>query len=540
MNKIYLITPALPYANGEIHIGHLLEHIQVNIMVRAMRMKNKDILYVCGADSHGTAIELQAEKMNISSELFIRNIIKSHKKSFDKFGIVFDNGYGATHTESNKKHVIKIFNKLNKIKLISKIKTKNFFDKLKKRFLADRLIIGKCPICITSNQYGDNCIKCGAIYKSTALLNPKSSLTNTVPIIKKSTHYFFNLPKSINIIIKWFSKNNVLQIKVKNSLLHWFKEGLKKWDISRDYPYFGFNIPLEQKKFFYVWLDAPIGYISLTDIASQKINRSYKDYWLNKNVNIIHFIGKDIIYFHTLFWPIILINSNYNSPKKIFVHGMLTLNSKKMSKSNGFFILADTFANNINPEALRYYFASKIFNDISDIDFNFQYFINKINNDLVNKSVNLISRTMKLINKNYNSLIAEIDYINIDINKIKEIINICYNMYIKNHISEAISYALKISDIGNKYIHLYKPWIHTDNSHKQLSTGLWLGKICIGLLKPIMPTMVANLEYILKLNPIKFNNIINLFNKNIKINKYINLFERIKIEKCNNLINKKI
>ena len=540
MNKIYLITPALPYANGKIHIGHLLEHIQANIMTRAMRMKNKDILYICGADSHGTAIELQAEKLNISPELFIRNIIKSHKKSFNNFGIIFDGGYGATHTQSNKNHVLKIFNELNKIKLISQIKTKNFFDKLKKRFLSDRMIIGKCPTCITSKQYGDNCIKCGAIYKSIDLLNPRSSLTNTIPIIKKSNHYFFNLPKCINIIIKWFSKNNVLQIKVKNSLLYWFKEGLKKWDISRDYPYFGFNIPSEKKKFFYVWLDAPIGYISLTDIASQQINRSYKDYWLNKNAHIIHFIGKDIIYFHTLFWPTILISSKYNTPNNIFVHGMLTLNSKKMSKSNGFFILADTFADNINPEALRYYFASKISNEISDIDFNFQHFINKINTDLVNKSINLISRTMTLINKNYKSFISDIDYINIDINKIKEIINLCYNMYIKNHISEAIFYALKISDIGNKYLQLYKPWIHTDKSHQQLSTGLWLGKICIGLLKPIMPEMVIKLENMLNLKPIKFNNIINLFDINIQINKYTNLFERIKIESCNNLINKNI
>jgi len=544
MNKIYLITPALPYANGKIHIGHLLEHIQANIMVRALRMKNKDVLYICGADSHGTAIELQAEKKNISPELFIQNIINSHKISFSKFGIVFDSDYGATHTESNKNHVIKIFDKLNKINLISKIKTKNFFDKLKKRFLADRMIIGICPVCKTSKQYGDNCTKCGAIYKSINLLNPKSNLTNTVPIIKKSNHYFFNLPYCINIIIKWVSKNNILQLQVKNSLLYWFKEGLKKWDISRDYPYFGFNIPKERKKFFYVWLDAPIGYISLTDIASQKINRSYKDYWLNKNAHIIHFIGKDIIYFHTLFWPTILINSKYNTPENIFVHGMLTFNSKKMSKSNGFLISADDFANYINPEALRYYFASKISNDISDIDFNFQNFINKINNDLVNKSVNLISRTANLINKNYNSLLYEMDYINIDIHNIKKIINLCYNMYIKNRISEAITHALKIAEIGNKYLHLYKPWVHIENkvniSHMQLTTGLWFGKICIGLLKPIIPKIVIKMENILNIEPIKFNNIINLFKANKKINIYKNLFERINLKDCNKIINKNI
>lgn len=544
MNKIYLITPALPYANGKIHIGHLLEHIQANIMVRAMRMKNKDILYICGADSHGTAIELQAEKLKKSPEFFIRNIIQSHKISFNKFGIIFDNEYGSTHTESNKNHVIKIFNKLNNIKLISKTKTENFFDKIKKRFLADRMIIGKCPICKTSKQYGDNCIKCGAVYKSTDLLNPKSSLTNTIPIIKKSNHYFFNLPLCINIIIKWVSKNNILQKQVKNSLLSWFKEGLKKWDISRDYPYFGFNLPLEQNKFFYVWLDAPIGYISLTDIASQKINRSYKDYWLNKKANIIHFIGKDIIYFHTLFWPAILINTKYNTPKNIFVHGMLTFNSKKMSKSNGFLILADDFAKYINPEALRYYFAANISNDISDIDFTFQNFINKINNDLVNKSVNLISRTAALINKNYNSLLSEIDYINIDIDKIKKIINSCYNMYIKNQISEAITYALKITEIGNKYLHLNKPWLNIkdrmNESHMQLSTGLWLGKICIGLLKPIMPQMANKMENLLNLKPIKFNNIINLFPINTKINKYENLFERLDLQNCNKIINKNI
>jgi methionyl-tRNA synthetase len=529
----YLVTPALPYANGPIHLGHMLEHIQVNVFARALKMAGKDVLTVCGADSHGTPIEMNAQKVGVSPRDFAQSWQDKQAQSFANFHISYDGAYGSTHSAENESHAQKIFEKLRNKGFIYQKEIEQLFDTKLNRFLPDRMVIGECPHCHAKDQYGDSCEACGRTYQPSDLISPKSALSGAVPVLKKSRHYFVTLAKFEGALGEWLSQEKAVHSDVRSSLEHWFKEGLKDWDISRDGPYFGFKIPGEDNKYFYVWLDAPIGYISLSEIAAKKINRSFADYWLDKNTKIIHFIGKDIVYFHTLFWPAMLMAADYCLPSQIIVHGMLTVNGEKMSKSRGTFILADSFAKFIDPEALRYYFACKLSRRSEDIDLNLQDFMQRVNTDLVNKIVNLLSRSLPLLTRYYEGKASVLD--ENAANLVKEaplLVERVREFYLDNEPSKAVHEIVRFAEEGNKYLQDMAPWqlIKSDKAqaHTVLSTGLYVGKVCFALLKPVLPMAVEKLEKIINNNKAyDFNNISDLFDTETTFHEYEHLFKRV-------------
>lgn len=526
------MTPALPYANGPLHLGHLVEHIQVSIFISALRMAGEDVLCVCGADSHGTPIEINAQKAGQEPLAYVQGWRVHQEKSLKRFGVEFDHGYGSTHTELNKKHAEKIFEKLKKIGDITVKEVEQLFDPKAGRFLPDRLIRGECPRCGAVDQYGDSCEKCGSTYRPTELKNPKSTLSGETPILKSSKHYFFELSHYADKLKVWLEKPGVLQPEIQNSLKLWFADGLKDWDISRDAPYFGFLIPGETSKYFYVWLDAPVGYISLSESAGGL------DLWTDPETQIIHFIGKDITYFHTLFWPAMLMGAGYVLPAQIAVHGMLTVNGEKMSKSRGTFILADRFAEYVNPEALRYYFACKLSSGVEDIDLSFEDFTGRVNADLVNKIVNLMSRTVPLLHKHYTGKPAEIaPDLSGEISMLAQKIEPSYRA---RETAQVVKDVVLIADLANKYLQDASPWDASKNTpeqaHEALSTALWAGKVCIGLLKPILPEMAQQTEAMLRLGELNFQNILEPLDETQVLGTYTRLFERIDPKKVTEML----
>ena len=529
----YLVTPALPYANGPLHIGHLVEHIQVSVFTRALRMAGEDVLCVCGADSHGTPIEINAAKAGKEPLAYVGEWRAAQEKSLACFGVEFDGGYGSTHTPSNQKHAETIFNKLKADGYITTREIDQFFDPQAGRFLPDRLIKGQCPKCNAVDQYGDNCEKCGSTYRPTELINPVSTLSGATPILKSSTHYFFELSHFTDQLKAWTSKPGTLPAEIQNSLKLWFDEGLKDWDISRDAPYFGF--PGEESKYFYVWLDAPVGYISLSEAAGAL------DRWTDGSTQIIHFIGKDIVYFHTLFWPAMLMGAGYNLPAQIAVHGMLTVNGEKMSKSRGTFIAADHFAQYVEPEALRYYFACKLSSGIEDIDLSLEDFVGRVNADLVNKIINLISRTLPLLHRSYAGKACAADsYMRQQVTQLAAPIQ---RLYRERETSEVVKAIVAIADIANKYLQDASPWDAAKNTpeeaHTQLSTALWAGKVCVGLLKPILPKVAQQTEQMLHLSAFTFANILDAIPEET-LDTYTRLFERIDPKKVQQMVNENL
>lgn len=533
MNIKYLLTPALPYANGPLHLGHLLEHIQVNIFVRALRMANHQVLYVCGADSHGTPIELNAHKENVNPVDFANRWQQIQEHSLKDFGIEFDGDYGSTNTKENEAHAHKIFHALKANGHITTKTIAQLFDDKLKRFLPDRMVKGICPYCKASEQYGDACEQCGRTYLCTELIEPKSTLSNTTPVLKKSLHYFVSLNQFEDKLKAFLAHdNNVVSDDIRSSLEHWFKEGLKDWDISRDAPYFGFLIPGESDKYFYVWLDAPIGYISLSEKALSNTASTWSDYWQDDHTRIIHFIGKDIVYFHTLFWPAMLMAINYTLPHKIYVHGMVTVNGQKMSKSRGTFILADTFKNHVNPETLRYYFASKLHNNSEDIDLNFDDFIAKVNTDLVNKLVNLISRCLPLLHRYFQGQVSLLDPSWHVYEEALTLTNTVKNLYLENEPAKAILAINRFCEEANKYVQDQAPWALYKNDPQKtqavLTTAIYAGKVCLGLLKPILPSLVSKLEGIINEgHEFTFANLSNPFLEHQVLKPYEHLIKRI-------------
>lgn len=542
MKEKYLITPALPYANGSIHLGHLVEHVQVNVFSRALKMAGKDVLTVCGADSHGTPIEMNALKANVPPEVFVKECQKKQEQSFKDFLIEFDGGYGSTHTTENQRQAEDFFSALKKNGHIVEKEIEQLFDPKLGRFLPDRMVKGTCPKCKAKEQYGDSCEVCGATYRPTELIEPKSALSNETPILKKSVHLFVDLKNFETKLKEYILNSNFVSQDVHAYLNHWLREGLKEWDISRDEPYFGFLIPGYKDKYFYVWLDAPIGYVSLTERAAKLIGRDFKDYWTDANTKIIHFIGKDIVYFHALFWPSLLMAKNYTLPSKIYVHGMLTVNGEKMSKSRGTFISADLFKKHIEPQALRYYLASKLSNKIEDIDLNLDDFIQKVNTDLVNKVVNVVSRTLPLLHKYFNGFPAEKDENASDLlEKALNTIEKAKVYYEQNDPSKAIKEIIALSEDANKYLQDQQPWkvVLGDPSKAQniLTTALYLGKVSLALLKPILPNVVKNLEKILNNDrEYNFENIGLWFAKEQSFLPYEHLFSRIDEKQVKSLL----
>lgn len=516
----YLVTNALLYANGHMHLGHLLGYIQADIWVRTHKTLGYTCHYICGDDAHGTPIMTAAKKNNLSPEEFIKGFYKSHLADFNDFNIDFDY-YGTTHSKQNQAFTEEIYSTIKKNGHIITKEIAQAYDPVENMFLPDRFIKGDCPKCDGKDQYGDNCEICGATYSPTDLKNPKSVISGATPITKNSEHYFFDLPAFTNMLKQWVN-NGHLQTEISNKLAEWFDAGLTTWDITRDEPYFGFKIPGTSKKYFYVWLDAPIGYISIfKDFCNSNKNINFDDYWQNNDkTTLIHFIGKDITYFHSLFWPAVLESSGYKKPDKIFVNGFLTINGKKMSKSRGTFILARTYLDHLDSEYLRYYFASKLNKQVEDLDLNLDDFVQKVNSDLIGKLVNIASRCSGFINKKFhNKLTASLelssnqyeiynsDYTKHefhDLNKLYKTFIEHSDTIIKHYQNIEYSLALKqimgLADLANQFIDYYKPWVliknesaeYQDLTHKVCSMGVNLYRVLISYLSPVLPKLSSN------------------------------------------------
>jgi len=531
-NNRVIITSALPYANGDLHIGHLLEHVQTDIWVRLLRANNITCHYVCASDAHGTPIMLRAKELATEPEKMVEEFRSSHMKDLGSFNISHDNFY-TTHSEENKYFSELIYNKAKESGFIESKQIEQLFDESAGLFLSDRYVKGTCPKCSAEDQYGDNCEICGAKYEAAELINPVSTISGQKPVVKTSEHVFFKLSKLETNVANWM-KATPLQEAVKNKLEEWFQQGLKDWDISRDSPYFGFEIPDMPGKYFYVWLDAPIGYIaSLENHLRAKSDESAEEIWSETaNTEIYHFIGKDIAYFHALFWPALLKSSNIRLPESINVHGFLTIDGEKMSKSNGTFINADDFAENYDGELLRYYFADKFNNSIDDLDFNEDEFIQKINSDIVGKYLNIASRVSKFIEKNGNNLSAnlDVDFIEKNLSMIDEVIEHYENL----NLSKSVKIIMKMADEVNKYINENEPWKSSEEKAVEVSsTAINCFRVISILLNPVLPTITSKaLEVFNDSATNDFNNIKDYL-VDTKINPYKPLLKRLEKAKIN-------
>ncbi len=533
MRKI-LVTSGLPYANGPIHLGHMVEYIQTDIWVRFQKLIGNDCIYICGDDAHGTPIMLSAQNQGITPEELIKNMKKSHEQDFAGFYVEFDNFY-TTHSPENKELVTAIYQKLCENNDIEKRIVKQAYDPVKNMFLPDRFIKGECPRCGAKDQYGDNCENCGATYTPLDLKNPVSAISGAKPIQKESEHFFFHLEKYAALLQKWLNAGHV-QDEVGHKLNEWFKMGLQEWDISRDAPYFGFEIPGEQGKYFYVWLDAPIGYMAgFKNLCAKRKDINFADYWnMGADTELYHFIGKDIIYFHALFWPAILTGAGFRKPNNIFVHGFLTINGQKMSKSRGTFILASDYLQKLNPEYLRYYFAAKLNGTIDDIDLNFDDFKQRVNSDLIGKMINIASRCAGFINKKFNNQMAgslsDHSLFNIFVTKGEEI---CH-LYEDLRYNQAVREIMALADKANQYINDKKPWILAKEPGQEhevqniCSMGINLFRILMIYLQPVLPKMAKDVAEFLNV-PLFHWQDINQPLLNHIINKFKPLMQRVDI-----------
>ena len=518
-----LITQALPYANASLHLGHILEAVQTDIWSRYQNLNGNECYFFCADDTHGTPVMLKAKELNISPEELIKNIYKDHIKTYEKYNILFTNFY-STHSDENKNYSEFIYEKAKSKNLITREKIEQLYDDKEKMFLSDRFIKGSCPKCDAEDQFGDNCGKCGASYDVLDIKNPISTISNTSPIKKQSEHIFFNLEKQKDILENFLDKAN-LQDPVKNKLKEWLDDDLKKWDISRDEPYFGFKIPGEENKYFYVWVDAPIGYLASIKNWSDKIKLN-ADSILSKesDYELYHFIGKDISYFHGLFWPALLSAGDFKLPDGIFVHGFLTINGEKMSKSKGTGIMANEFADITNPETLRYYFAAKLNNKVEDIDLNFDDYVQRINSDLVGKYLNIASRCSSFIEKNNNQLSSNLDESFLDV-LIKEKTSIL-ELYESRNYSKLIRLIMSLSDEVNKYVNEKTPWKKDLDEALDISTtALNAFYILTIYLKPILPVITEEAENFLNIKITSFDEVNNKLTH--KINTYNPLLNRL-------------
>ena len=485
-----LVTQALPYANSSLHLGHILEAVQTDIWVRFNNLNGNECLFFCADDTHGTPVMLKAKELGIEPEVLIKDVHKDHMDTYKLYNINFTN-YHTTHSEENKKYAEMIYNKAKVNNLITKKTIKQLFDNKESMFLSDRFVKGTCPKCKEEEQYGDGCSKCGATYDVNEIINPVSSLSGTIPVLKDSEHIFFNLPKQIDVL-KEFLKKSDLQKPIVNKLSEWVNDDLQQWDISRDAPYFGFKIPDEKDKYFYVWLDAPIGYLASINNWATSNNKKMDELWSkDSNYEIYHFIGKDIAYFHGLFWPALLDSADLKLPDGIYVHGFLTVNGEKMSKSKGIGIWAREFAELSNPELLRYYFAAKLNDKVEDIDLNLEDYVTRINSDLVGKYCNIASRSSSFIKKNNNELSQNIDHELVD--KITSIKDLVISHYNSRNYSKAVRAVMDAADEVNKYINDKTPWKKDlVESVEIASTALFAFKVLSIYLSPIIPNITKN------------------------------------------------
>ncbi len=492
-----LVTSALPYANGSPHMGHLVEYIQTDIWVRFQKLRGHDCIYVCASDAHGTPIMLKARELGITPEALTEGYSKEFVDDFAGFRVEFDNYY-TTHSPENEALVAGMYEALRQAGDIYTRTIEQSYDEKEGMFLPDRFVKGTCPRCKSEDQYGDACEVCGATYSPEDLIDPKSVLSGTTPVKRESEHYFFRLSDYEERLRRWMS-DATLDRNVVAKLEEWFEAGLQDWDISRDAPYFGFRIPGTEDKYFYVWLDAPVGYMaSFRHLCDRTDGLDFDEYWkAGSKTELYHFIGKDIMYFHTLFWPAVLSGSGYRTPTSVFAHGFLTVDGQKMSKSRGTFIKARTYLENLNPEFLRYYYAAKLGPTIEDIDLNLDDFVARVNSDLVGKLVNIASRCAGFIDKRFDGRLADSlpdEALFADIAAASETIA---EHYEKREFSKAMRIVMALADKSNRYIDDHKPWVMVKSEDKQLDVqlvctqGLNLFRSLMIYLSPVIPVVAA-------------------------------------------------
>jgi methionyl-tRNA synthetase len=498
-----LVTSALPYANGSLHLGHMLEQVQTDIWVRFQQSRGHNCRYVCAEDAHGTAIMLTAEELGISPEEQIAQMHAEHLRDSEDFHINFAN-FHSTHSEENRELSESIYRALKANGHIAEREITQAFDPEKQLFLSDRYIKGSCPKCKTPDQYGDNCEACGATYSPADLIEPQSALSGATPVEKQSLHYFFTLPAFAEMLSSW-TGSGTLQPAITNKLREWLDGGLQEWDISRDAPYFGFEIPDAPGKYFYVWLDAPIGYMASHKNLCEREGLDFDAVWAKESkAELYHFIGKDIINFHGLFWPAMLSSAGYRTPTAIFVHGFLTVNGTKMSKSRGTFIKARTYLDHLDAEYIRYYFAAKLGNGVDDIDLNLEDFVQRVNSDVIGKVVNIASRCAGFLRKRFGN---QLEANSSEVELITEFIDAgegIATLYEQREFSKALREIIALADRANQYIDEKKPWLLAKEEgrgaevHAACSVGINLFRVLMTYLKPVLPTMAEKAEAFLQ------------------------------------------
>ncbi|MCK9739986.1 methionine--tRNA ligase [Pseudomonas syringae] len=503
-----LVTSALPYANGSIHLGHMLEYIQTDMWVRFQKHRGNQCIYVCADDAHGSAIMLRAEKEGITPEQLIANVKAEHSADFADFLVDFDN-FHSTHSDENRELSSMIYKRLRDAGHIATRSVTQYFDPEKKMFLADRFIKGTCPKCAAEDQYGDNCEKCGATYAPTDLKDPKSAISGATPVLKDSKHFFFDLP-AFDAMLKSWTRSGTLQDAVANKIAEWLDSGLQQWDISRDAPYFGFEIPDEPGKYFYVWLDAPIGYMaSFKNLCARRPDLDFDAYWAKgATPELYHFIGKDIVNFHALFWPAMLEGAALRTPTGINVHGYLTVNGQKMSKSRGTFIKARTYLDHLPPEYLRYYYASKLGRGVDDLDLNLEDFVQKVNSDLIGKVVNIASRCAGFIHKGNAGVMVEANAAPELTDAFLAAAPSIADAYEARDFARAMRETMALADRANAYIAEKAPWALAKQEGKQdevqavCALGINLFRQLVIFLKPVLPNLAADAEKFLNVEPL--------------------------------------
>jgi methionyl-tRNA synthetase len=538
MPRKIVVTSALPYANGPIHLGHLVEYLQTDIWVRFQKMCGNECFYFWADDTHGTPIMISARAAGISPEQLIGEMHKEHKKDFDDFYIEYDNFY-STHSPENKYFSELIFNRLNEAGSIVTRDVEQTYCENCKMSLPDRFVRGTCPKCKAEDQYGDSCEVCSSTYQPADLINPYCSICRTRPVLRTSKHYFFKLGDYEQQLRDLIAGGHT-QKSVANKLDEWFNAGLKDWDISRDGPYFGFKIPGEENKYFYVWLDAPIGYMASAKNYCDRNNLDFDTVWNSDEYELYHFIGKDIMYFHALFWPAMLIGSGFKTANKLFIHGFLTVNGEKMSKSRGTFIKASTYVKHLNPEYLRYYYASKLADGIDDIDLRMEDFVNKINSDLVGKFANLASRSGPMLTKKLDSQLGQLDEQGKKlIDKLTSAKGRITEDYENLKYSAVVRSIVALADEANRYVELNEPWttVKTDleKTRTTLTAVINAVRILATYLKPILPKYTEKVQRFLNVDTLCLANL-DMVLENHKINDFERLFERVEEEQVNAMI----
>lgn len=541
MSRQIFVTSALPNANGPIHLGHMLEHIQTDIWVRFQRMRGHSVVYVCADDTHGTATMIKAEQEGITPEELVDAVRKQHVADFGGFLVDYDNYY-STHSDENRHYSELIFARLKDRGLIFTEEVEQLYDADKGLFLADRFVVGDCPRCHADGQYGDNCENCGATYNATELGNPKSIYSGSVPELRASEHYFFALGQYTEFLRDWTRSGHV-QPEIANKLSEWLDDELRPWDISRDAPYFGFTIPGTKDKYFYVWMDAPIGYMaSLQNLCDQRDDLTFDHFWAkDSSAEVHHFIGKDIVNFHALFWPAVLDGADFRTPSRIHTHGFVTVNGTKMSKSRGTFILAERYLQNLNPEYLRYYYATKLSDSADDLDINLEDFVQRVNSDLVGKIINIASRTAGFLVKHFDgALSAELH----DAPLMQQFTDAAENIaehYEQGNFSKAVREITALADLANQYIAAHEPWNMVKDPERKdavqlvCSQAIQMFRMLMIFLKPILPQTAQRTEEFLGVEPLQWSDLAHLLS-NHRINPFKAMLQRMEGKQVAKLI----